>query len=81
MITRAQTRRRFNVGPHDAAVVSAELLVLLRAAGKLYRRVISSEGEHLRDKDLPALIMDVSDYLMMADMDLDQFFLVDDPVH
>ena len=85
MITNAGQRRRFNVGDFDAAEVLAELIQLLKRADELYRETVDPRLLRLHlwnefPKELPAEIMDVADYLMGVDMQLEEFFLVEDPV-
>ena len=85
LITKLRVRRRFNAGELDADELSAELIEVLKAADALYRRTVEPNlaGLHLREQvpaDLPALIMDVADYLMYSETLVDDFFLVSDPV-
>ena len=85
LITTAGHRRRFNVGDFDAAEVLAELIQLLKRADELYRETIDPMllSLHLWNefpKELPAEIMDVADYLMGVGMQLEEFFLAEDPV-
>ena len=85
LIASSGRRWRFNVGDHHASEVRAELLHMLKSADRLYRRAVVPGllGPHLRDEysaDLPAGIMDVADYLMMAREDLEGFFLEAEPV-
>ncbi len=77
---------RFNVGDGDTTDVCTELIQVLRKADEIYRGTLAEPSlirshlwRHYPD-DLPAQVMDVSDYLAYAECVLDEFFLVADPV-
>ncbi len=79
----ASEREKFNVGNADPQDFADELIQVLRQAAERYRRIVNLTL-HLRKSvsaHLPGWIMDVADYLTCAHMDLDQYFLVVEPIN
>ncbi len=83
LIAIASEREKFNVGNADPQDYADELIQVLRQAAERYRRIVNLTL-HLRKSvpaHLPGWIMDVVDYLTCAHMDLDQYFLVVEPIN